>query len=119
MMNHQAVREMLLSGRAQGPGFDELRRSFATGTQVDEIGQGHQPAGEALAIYAIRQRTVATAGIAVEGLDELLSELSVLQAEEEVSLFHFGTSTRVFTVVVHELSRRMVGCISAPRLTAA
>ena len=119
MMTPDDIRKMVLSGPASGPGFDVLRAQLAADTKVDEIGQGHLPVREALATFTLRERTAARAGRPVDGLGELLSQLSTMDAKEEILLFHFGTASHLSTVFVHEASRRMVGCISAPRREAS
>ncbi|XXF78296.1 hypothetical protein P2318_00640 [Myxococcaceae bacterium GXIMD 01537] len=115
MMTSQAVREQVLSSNTRGPGFDELRGLLSAGTRVEDIAHGHLLVGEARATYALRQRTAAAARIPVKGIGELVTELATLEEGTVVSLFHFGALGRVFTVVVHEPSTRMVGCIAAPR----
>ncbi|GMU10691.1 hypothetical protein ASNO1_69450 [Corallococcus caeni] len=115
MMTAPAVLEMVRTGAVPGPGFNELRLELRAGTRLEEIGQGRMTSEEARGTFAIRQRTAAKAGVPVEGLAELLSELSAMKREEELVLFHFGTRRHVFTVVIHAPDQKLVGCIRAPR----
>ena len=80
---------------------------------------GGDSARRLLADFRIRAITAATAGRPAPGLAEVLDRLAAVPADEHVSLFHFGTAKRTFSVFVRDSGGVVLGCVVLPRHTGA
>ena len=77
---------------------------------VRSIGEGHLKAIEALRTFKVRRRSTAEGQIETSGFDETLDALEHRDPDELVSLAHFATPNRVYTVFVSP-ARDIIGCI--------
>lgn len=110
MMNFGDVRRLVAAGTS-----DVLRvcsRALDEGIVSDAgDGPGRLTAGEALATFAIRRITSATAGIETMGFDEVLRELNDLPPEGQVLIFSFTGINYIFSVFIDATRESAIGCI--------
>lgn len=74
-----------------------------------------QNAHDALGIWRVRNQTVAAAGRALEGFEDLERELTNLSANDRVYVAAFVSTTHRFIVVADAVGARLLGCLSIVR----
>ena len=115
MIEFQDVRRLLQESSMKGRAIQELRIMFRLDEPVQELSRGVHAARDARATYLVRRGTAARAGADVWGMDELLETLEGLPTSCPLHVFHYGTSTKVFSVFVQENDGSLVACVGAPR----
>ena len=106
------VRALVAAARNESAALRECADALHA-SAYEEVGPGRTTVREALATFQIRRHTAREAGIAVEGIDELLATLCGMSPESELGLFSFSGTDRVFTVFIAD--DRLAGCIRVTR----
>jgi hypothetical protein len=115
MNDFEAVKSLVCSSPATNRCLQELQRLFASDGTLNELLKVRHSVREARSTYQIRAETAQQAGVDIWGMQDLLDRLAELEMACTVWVFHYETSSRLFSVFVLEDDGSIVGCVSVPR----
>jgi hypothetical protein len=113
MMTIDQLKALIAAQIGRGPSFAACSAAIVEGAELAGARPGSGRAGITAATFALRRDSAARAGITVVGVEEALAALGRLHADDEVRLFHFRTTTNIFTVFTTD--EAILGCIQLVR----